>query len=252
MLDEKMPLTAHLEELRKRLIVSLIAMSVGFGICYAFKERLFTVLTRPLEAYLPKGSSMQYIGIPEAFFTYLKISLFGGLIFALPVILYETWKFVSPGLHVHEKRYALPFVLFSTFFFLCGVTFCYFVVFPFMFQFFMSFSDDTLKAMPAIKDYLSFITQMLIAFGLVFEMPVFFFFLGKIGLVSHQGLARQRRIAIVVIFLAAAILTPGPDAVSQILLAVPLLILFELSIQIVRITGKKRVEYVDEEEEPAG
>jgi sec-independent protein translocase protein TatC len=252
MMDEKMPLTAHLEELRKRLIVSLIAMAVGFGVCYAFKEDLFVVLTRPLESYLPKGSSMQYIGIPEAFFTYLKISLFGGLILALPVILYEIWKFVAPGLHAHEKRYVLPFVFFSMLFFLTGATFCYFVVFPFMFQFFMSFSDETLKAMPAINDYLSFITQMLFAFGLVFEMPIFFFFLGKIGLVSHQGLARQRRIAIVVIFLAAAILTPGPDALSQILLAVPLLILFELSIQIVRITGKKRAESVDEEEEPAG
>jgi sec-independent protein translocase protein TatC len=244
--SEKMPLIARLEELRKRLIVSMIAVTVGFGACYAFKEKLFSVLTRPLESYLPKGSSMQYLGVPEAFFTYLKTCLFGGLILALPVILYEVWKLVAPALRSREKRYVFPFVLFSTLFFLGGATFCYFVVLPFVFQFFMSFSEGTLKAMPAIKDYLSFITQMLIAFGLVFEMPIFFFFLGKIGLISYPGLARQRRIAIVLIFLAAALLTP-PDALSQILLAVPLLILFELSIQIVRITGKKRAEDTDRE-----
>jgi len=245
-----MPLTAHLEELRRRLIICLVAVAVGFGVCYGFKEKLFALLARPLESHLPPGSAMQYIGIPEAFLTYLKICLFGGLILALPVVLYEIWKFVAPGLYVQERRYVLPFVLFSTLFFLAGASFCYFVVFPFVFQFFMSFSGDTLRAMPAIKQYLSFATRMLIAFGLVFEMPVLFFFLGRIGLVSYAGLARQRRIAIVLIFLAAALLTP-PDAVSQILLAVPLLLLFELSLQIVRITGKRR-EDMAEQEAPAG
>jgi len=251
MTDEKMPLTAHLAELRKRLIVSLIAMAVGFGVCYAFKEKLFKLLARPLESYLPEGSVLQYIGIPEAFITYLKVCLFGGFILALPVILHQIWKFVAPGLYAHEKRYALPFVLLSTLFFLGGTLFCYFVVFPFVFQFFMSFSGDTLRAMPAIQQYLAFVTRLLIAFGLVFEMPVFFFFLGKIGLVSYRGLARQRRIAIVLVFLAAALLTP-PDAVSQLLLAGPLLILFELSLQIVRITGKKRSEDVCEDGQTAG
>ncbi len=253
MSDEKMPLTAHLEELRKRLIISLAAMAVGFGVCYAFKEKLFALLARPLEAHLPEGSVMQYIGIPEAFLTYLKICLFGGLIFALPVILYQIWKFVAPGLYVKERRYALPFVLFSTIFFLGGASFCYYVVFPFVFRFFMSFSGETLRAMPAIKQYLSFATRLIIAFGLVFEMPVFFFFMGRIGLIGYQGLARQRRLAFVLVFLAAALLTP-PDVVSQLLLAGPLLLLFELSIQIVRVTGKKRPAFVDEEpeEEPAG
>lgn len=247
-----MPLTAHLEELRKRLIICLAAMAVGFGVCYGFKEKLFSVLARPLESHLPEGSAMQYIGIPEAFLTYLKICLFGGLIFALPVILYELWKFVAPGLYVQERRYALPFVLFSTLFFLGGASFCYFVVFPFVFQFFMSFSGDTLRAMPAIKQYLSFATRLLIAFGLVFEMPVLFFFLGRIGLVSYAGLARQRRMAVVLVFLAAALLTP-PDVVSQLLLAGPLLLLFELSIQIVRLTGKKpQGETEDLEGEAAG
>jgi sec-independent protein translocase protein TatC len=246
-----MPLTAHLEELRKRLIASFVAMGVGFAICYAFKERLFLFLARPLEERLPEGSTLQYISIPEAFLTYLKLSLFGGFVLALPVIFYEVWRFVAPGLYEREKRYLVPFVLLSMIFFLGGASFCYYIVFPFVFQFFMSFSGDSLLAMPAIRQYLSFATRLLIAFGLVFEMPIFFFFLGRIGLVSYKGLARQRRLAVVLVFLGAALLTP-PDVVSQMMLAGPLMILFELSIQIVRITGKKADEDADQEETLAG
>ena len=251
MTDEKMPLTAHLEELRKRLIASFVAMGVGFAICYAFKERLFLFLARPLEERLPEGSTLQYISIPEAFLTYLKLSLFGGFVIAMPVIFYEIWRFVAPGLYEREKRYLFPFVLLSMIFFLGGASFCYFVVFPFVFQFFMSFSDDSLLAMPAIRQYLSFATRLLLAFGLVFEMPIFFFFLGRIGLVSYKGLARQRRLAVVLVFLGAALLTP-PDVVSQLMLAGPLMILFELSIQIVRITGKRASEDTEQEEPLAG
>ena len=251
MTDEKMPLTAHLEELRKRLIASFIAMGVGFAICYAFKERLFFFLAKPLAERLPEGSTLQYISIPEAFLTYLKLSLFGGFVLAMPVIFYEIWRFVAPGLYEREKRYLVPFVLFSMIFFLGGASFCYFVVFPFVFQFFMSFSDDSLLAMPAIRQYLSFATRLLIAFGLVFEMPIFFFFLGRIGLVSYKGLARQRRLAVVLVFLGAALLTP-PDVVSQLMLAGPLMILYELSIQIVRITGRRASEDTEQEETLAG
>ena len=253
MTDFKMPLTAHLEELRKRLIFSFIALAVGFGISYGFKEKLFLFLSRPLEKHLPEGSTLQYISIPEAFLTYLKISLFGGLILAMPVLLYQIWRFVAPGLYEREKRYFIPFVLFSMLFFLGGASFCYYIVFPFVFRFFMSFSGGSLIAMPAIRQYLSFATRLLIAFGLVFEMPIFFFFLGRVGLVSYKGLARQRRMAVVLVFVGAALLTP-PDVVSQLMLAGPLMILFELSIQIVRITGKKPDEESREEEEeaPAG
>ena len=253
MTDFKMPLTAHLEELRKRLIFSFIALAVGFGISYGFKEKLFLFLSRPLEKHLPEGSTLQYISIPEAFLTYLKISLFGGLILAMPVLLYQIWRFVAPGLYEREKRYFIPFVFFSMLFFLGGASFCYYIVFPFVFRFFMSFSGGSLIAMPAIRQYLSFATRLLIAFGLVFEMPIFFFFLGRVGLVSYKGLARQRRMAVVLVFVGAALLTP-PDVVSQLMLAGPLMILFELSIQIVRITGKKPDEESREEEEeaPAG
>ena len=256
MTDQKMPLTAHLEELRKRLIISFIALAVGFGISYGFKEKLFFFLSRPLEEHLPEGSTLQYIGVPEAFLTYLKLSLFGGLVVAMPVILYQIWRFVAPGLYQREKRYVIPFVFFSMVFFLAGASFCYYIVFPFVFRFFMSFSGGSLLAMPAIRQYLSFVTRLLIAFGLVFEMPIFFFFLGRVGLVNYKALARQRRMAVVLVFLGAALLTP-PDVISQMMLAGPLMILFELSIQIVRITGKRPSEEQEEEEEeteeaPAG
>ena len=247
MTDEKMPLTAHLEELRKRLIASFVALGVGFAIAYGFKEKLFFFLAKPLEEQLPKGSTLQYISIPEAFLTYLKLSLFGGLIIAMPVILYHLWRFVAPGLYEREKHYIIPFVLFSMIFFLGGASFCYFIVFPFVFRFFMGFSDGSLLAMPAIRQYLSFATRLLVAFGLVFEMPIFFFFLGRIGLVSYAGLARQRRLAVVFVFIGAALLTP-PDVISQLMLAGPLMILFELSIQIVRITGKRSTEEAEQED----
>jgi sec-independent protein translocase protein TatC len=246
MTDEKMPLTAHLEELRKRLIASFIALGVGFAVSYVFKERLFFFLAKPLEDHLPEGSTLQYISIPEAFLTYLKLSLFGGLFLAMPVILYHLWRFVAPGLYEREKRYIIPFVLFSMIFFLAGASFCYFIVFPFVFRFFMSFSGGSLLAMPAIRQYLSFAMRLLVAFGLVFEMPIFFFFLGRIGLVSYEGLARQRRLAVVCVFLGAALLTP-PDVISQMMLAGPLMILFELSIQIVRITGRRDSEEAEQE-----
>jgi len=251
MTDEKMPLTAHLEELRKRLIVCLLALAVGFGISFFFKEQIFFYLTKPLEANLPEGSTLQYIGIPEAFLTYLKLSLFGALFLALPVILYQLWGFTAPGLYEKEKKYIIPFVILSMLFFLGGAGFCYYIVFPFVFDFFMAFSNDTLRAMPAIRQYLAFTTRMLIAFGLVFEMPIFFFFLGKVGLVSYKGLAKQRRLAVVLVFVGAALLTP-PDVISQSMLAGPLLILFEISLQLVRLTGKKSEEEPEEAEIPAG
>jgi sec-independent protein translocase protein TatC len=167
------------------------------------------------------------------------------------VILYEVWRFVAPGLYEREKRYVIPFVLFSMLFFLAGASFCYFFVFPFVFDFFMGFSGDSLQAMPVIREYLSFATHMMVAFGLVFEMPIFFFFLGRVGLVSYKGLARHRRLTIVLVFVVAAIPTP-PDALSQLMLAGPLLILCELSLQIVRITGKKAEEDSEQEDAPAG
>ncbi|OPY15057.1 MAG: Sec-independent protein translocase protein TatC [Syntrophus sp. PtaB.Bin001] len=238
--DEKLPLTAHLEELRKRLVHSLIAIAIGFSICYAFKEWLFWVVTRPLIAVMPKNSFMIFTSLPEAFFTYMKISFFASLILTSPFILYEIWKFVSPGLYPREKKYVLPFVFFSTLLFAGGVLFGYFIALPPAFKFFVSFSTDFLKPMVSMREYLTLALKFLLAFGICFELPVFIFFLAKIGIVNARMLSKQRRYAILVIFIVAAVLTPSPDAVSQVLMAIPLMILYEISIVVAKFAVRKK------------
>lgn len=238
--DEKLPLTSHLEELRKRLIHVFVALGIGFTLCYMFKDWLFFVVTRPLIAVMPKNSFMIFTSLPEAFFTYMKISFFSSLILTSPYILFEIWKFVSPGLYPKEKRYVLPFVFFSTLLFAGGVLFGYFIALPPAFRFFVSFSSDFLKPMVSMREYLSLALKFLLAFGLCFELPVFVFFLTKVGVINARMLSSQRRYAILVIFIVAAVLTPSPDAVSQILMALPLMVLYEVSILVARFAGRKR------------
>jgi len=246
--DDKLPLTNHLEELRKRLVHVLIALAIGFTLCYAFKEELFRIVTRPLIEVLPKNSFMVFTSLPEAFFTYMKIAFFASLILTSPYILYEIWKFISPGLYPKEKKYVFPFVFFSTVLFAGGVLFGYFIALPPAFKFFVSFSSDFLKPMVSMREYLALALKLLLAFGLCFELPVFIFFLTKIGVVNARMLSSQRRYAILVIFIAAAVLTPSPDVVSQLLMAVPLMILYEISIVVSRFAvrkprgGKKQVD----------
>lgn len=240
-IEEKQPFTSHLEELRKRLIYSLIAVGVSFIICFAFKEWLFKILTLPLIAILPENSSMIFTSLPEAFFTYLKISFFGGLFLSSPFVLYQIWKFISPGLYVSEKKYALPFVLFSTIFFVGGSLFAYFVVFPFGFKFFVSFATDFIKPMLTLKEFLSFSCKLLLAFGIIFELPIFMFFMARIGLVNSKALATKRKYAILITFIVAAVLTP-PDIVTQIMMAIPVMLLYEISIWVVKLSEKKEAK----------
>lgn len=240
-IEEKQPFTSHLEELRKRLIYSLIAVGVSFIICFAFKEWLFKILTLPLIAILPENSSMIFTSLPEAFFTYLKISFFGGLFLSSPFVLYQIWKFISPGLYVSEKKYALPFVFFSTIFFIGGSLFAYFVVFPFGFKFFVSFATDFIKPMLTLKEFLSFSCKLLLAFGIIFELPIFMFFMARIGLVNSKALATKRKYAILITFIVAAVLTP-PDIVTQIMMAIPVMLLYEISIWVVKLSEKKEAK----------
>ncbi|OPY90830.1 MAG: Sec-independent protein translocase protein TatC [Syntrophus sp. PtaU1.Bin208] len=237
--DEKLPLTTHLEELRKRLVRVLIALAIGFSLCYAFKEQLFQIVTYPLLEVLPKNSFMVFTSLPEAFFTYMKISFFASLILTSPYILLEIWKFISPGLYPQEKKYVFPFVFFSTILFAGGVLFGYFVALPPAFKFFVSFSSDFLKPMVSMREYLALALKLLLAFGLCFELPVFVFFLTKIGIVNARMLSSQRRYAILIIFIAAAVLTPSPDVVSQLLMAGPLMVLYEISIVVARFAARK-------------
>lgn len=236
----RQPLTHHLRELRTRLIRILIAIGVGFVACYIFKDWIFGIITKPLADALPRNSHMIYTGLPEAFFIYMKIAFFSSLFLTSPYTLYQIWGFISPGLYPSEKRYVVPFVISSTLLFIAGVLFCYFFALPPAFTFFVEFSSDFLKPMISFKEYISFSLKMLLAFGICFELPVFVYFLTKIGVVNYKMLARQRRYAILIIFIVAAILTPSPDAFSQILLAVPLIILYELSIYLSRMAGRER------------
>ncbi len=242
--EDKIPFTAHLEELRKRLITSFIAVGVGFALCYGFKERLFQVLTQPLIRVMQDGETLIYTGLPEAFFTFLKVSFLGGLMIASPVIIYQFWMFVAPGLYDREKRLLLPIVFLSTIFFVGGALFGYFIVFPYGFQFFLGFATETIRPMPSMKEYLSFSAKLLLAFGLVFELPLVITFLARLGIVSVPFLKKNRKYALLLFFIGAAILTP-PDVVTQVMMALPLMLLYEISIIGARIFGRKK-EDIDE------
>lgn len=227
-----MPLTEHLEELRWRVVKSILAVGVGFGISYLYADLLFAILTAPIQtAEVNEDISMIGTGIAEAFFTKLKVSFIAGVFLASPVLLYQAWRFVSPGLHGNEKIYVIPFVLFGTFFFFAGAIFCYFTVFNVGYRFFLE-QYETIGIEPALRisEYLSFSSRLLLAFGITFELPVVAFFLARVGLIDHHTLIRPWRYAILVIIILAAILTPGPDVASQMLLAIPLIFLYGVSI----------------------
>ncbi|WP_319526568.1 twin-arginine translocase subunit TatC [uncultured Desulfosarcina sp.] len=236
--EDKVPFTAHLEELRKRLITSFIAVGVGFAISYGFKEKLFQILTQPLISVMKQGETLIYTGLPEAFFTFLKVSFLAGLMLASPVIIYQFWMFIAPGLYEQEKKLLVPIVLLSTIFFVGGSLFGYFIVFPYGFDFFLGFATETIRPMPSMKEYLSFSAKLLLAFGLVFELPLVITFLAKLGIVSVPFLKKNRKYALLLFFVGAAILTP-PDVVTQIMMALPLMVLYEISIIGARIFGRK-------------
>lgn len=240
--EEKSPFTEHLSELRDRLIRSFVAVGIGFFGAYFFKEKLFEILTAPLLKAMGNNphTSMIFTGLPEAFFTYLKVSLLTGIILATPVLFYEFWMFVSPGLYRNEKKYFLPIVILSVFFFIVGASFGYFIVFPYGFKFFLGFATDTIHAMPSMKEYLSFASKMLLAFGFVFELPLVLTFMARMGLVTVPFLQKNRKYALLLFFVGAALITP-PDVVTQVMMAMPLMILYEISIVGARIFGRETV-----------
>ncbi|MCX8072760.1 MAG: twin-arginine translocase subunit TatC [Candidatus Binatia bacterium] len=245
-----MPLTAHLEELRWRLIKSLAGIGAAFLLCYQFAEVLFAFLTEPLHsARLLVGDNPGHTvnligtGVVEAFFTKLKVALIAGIFLSSPITFYQLWRFVAPGLYPHEKRYALPFVLFASFFFVAGAAFCYALVLPVGYRFFLE-QYGTIGVRPELRisEYLSFTARMLLAFGVTFELPVITFFLARVGVVTHRTMLSYWRYAVVLIFIAAAVLTPGPDVASQLLMATPLLVLYGASIGVAFVFARPRPE----------
>ena len=236
--EDKIPFTDHLEELRERIIKSFIAVAVGFAVCYGFKEKIFEIITQPLMSVMQEGDQLIFTGLPEAFFTYLKVAFLAGLILAGPFIIYQFWMFVAPGLYKNERRMMVPIVALSTLFFIGGALFGYFIVFPWGFQFFLSFASESIKALPSMQAYLSFATKLLLVFGLVFELPIVITFLARLGLVTVPFLRQNRKYAILLFFIGSAMITP-PDVVTQIMMAFPLMLLYEISIWGAILFGQK-------------
>jgi len=237
--DVRMPLTAHLDELRTRLIRALLATAAGALVAWLVIEHLVAFLLAPLAALRPEESFIIGTGVTEAFFTKLKVAVIAGLFLASPVLFFQAWRFVAPGLYRREKRVALPFSIAASAFFIAGAAFCYWLVFPVAFSFFLAeFASIGVAAQIRVSEYLSFASRMLLAFGVTFELPVVTFFLARLGILTHRTLIAWWRYAIVTIFVAAAVLTPGPDVASQMLMAAPLLVLYVLSIGVAYVVAR--------------
>jgi sec-independent protein translocase protein TatC len=236
---DKMSFLEHLDELRKRLIVSVSALGVGFVVSWIYVERLLDFIFTPLTETI-KGGKFQYIQPGEGFMLRMKLAALAGLFLALPIILWQIWRFVAPGLYANEKRFAIPFVVLSTLFFSLGAAFSHFVAFPWTMAFFASFERPDMVFVPAIAPVFAMYVKMMLAMGVVFEMPTAVFFLAKVGLISAGFLLRNFKYALLVIFVVAAILTPGTDVVSQALMAGPMTILYILSIGIAWLVGRNK------------
>lgn len=236
-----MALTAHLIELRKRLMISAIATIAGFSVAYYFSVELYSILTRPLLSALPEEQKyLAFTGIVEPFFVYMKIGFAGGIVLASPVILYEIWGFVAPGLYEREKRWFLPVVTSSFMLFISGVLFAYFVVFPFSFEYLLSYANDGLRPVLSMGDYLSTVTKLLIAFGVAFQLPLGMMVLARFRIATARQFISWWRYATVAILIASAVLTPTPDVFNQLLMACPLMILYGLGTLAAVIFGKKK------------
>lgn len=250
--DNKQPLIDHLVELRRRLLWSFAALAVAMAVCFAFVKPIYGFLVRPLAMAMGEDGTQRliYTGLTEAFFTYLKVSFFAGAFLAAPVILMQIWKFVAPALYREEKNAFLPFLLATPVLFFMGGALVYYVVMPLAWQFFLGFQSSGAETVLPIQlearvsEYLNLVMVLIFAFGLCFELPVLLTLLGRAGLVSADKLAAGRKYAIVAVFVVAAFLTP-PDIISQILLALPILALYEISIILVRTTEKKAVQSSD-------
>ena len=227
--DAKLPLTDHLTELRTRIIRILLAWAAGAALAWNFSEQIFGLLLQPALAALGEDGQLQAIAPTEIFFTYLKSALLAGFIFALPVIFWQIWAFVAPGLYATERNAIVPFVIVSTVLFAGGSIFGYTMVFPLMFDFFTAFDSDLVQSAWTMREVFAMTTRLFLAFGVAFELPVFVFFLAMAGIVDAPTLFRGTPYAVLMVFVAAAILTP-PDWVSQVFLAIPMVILYLLGV----------------------
>ncbi len=240
-INDKMPFLEHLGELRTRIVRSLIGLLLGLGIALPFSQKIMDYLARPIQQ---SGHTLVFLSLTEAFWVQMKVAVIVGLFIAAPVILWQVWAFVAPGLYEHEKRYATPFVIIGSLLFIGGGVFSLKVVTPFATQFLLSYARPGLQPMISIGSYIDFLLKFTLAFGAVFELPLAITLLARMGVVNAKVLAKNRKYAILGAFIAGAVLTPTPDAFNQTLMAGPLIILYEVGIICARIFGKKRAPAV--------
>jgi sec-independent protein translocase protein TatC len=239
-----MPFTSHLAELRNRLVKSVIAVALGFAACYAVVDEIFAVLAAPLRRLHIRGLMLIGTSVTEAFFTKMKVAFAAAVILAAPVLLWQLWQFVAPGLYEHEKRYTKSFVFFGSLFFAAGAAFCYQIVIQLGLGFLLRrYEAIDIQPLLQVGDYLSTVSRLVLAFGTMFELPVLAFFLARVGIIDHHFLIRHSRYAIIAIALLAAVLTP-PDLISQVLLMVPLALLYGLCI-IVAYAARMRMNRLE-------
>lgn len=253
--ETQAPLLDHLIELRSRLMRCLLALAVAFGICLYFAQDIFGLLVRPLTAAFPAGEGkLVYTKLYEAFFVEIKVALFAAFFVSFPVIANQLWAFVAPGLYAREKKAFLPFLVATPVLFALGASLAYFVVMPTAFHWFLGFEGERgglrLEALPSTGDYLTLVMQFILAFGISFLLPVLMLLLNRAGIVSREQFVRGRRYAVVAIFIVAAVATP-PDVVSQLLLALPLLLLFEGTMALMWFSEKRQARAEKARGEPA-
>jgi sec-independent protein translocase protein TatC len=235
----KMSFLEHLDELRKRLIGCAYSLLFGCAIAFIFVGRIQEFILQPLVAYLPNGKIIYTSGF-DPFLLMMKVGALAGLMIASPLIIWQLWLFIAPGLYANEKRFAIPFIFFSTVFFLLGAGFSHFVAFPWAWQFFISWETEYMEFLPDIKPLFSTYVKMLLAFGIVFQMPTLVFFLARMGVVTGRFLLKHTKYAILIIFIVAAVLSPGTDVVSQALMAGPMLGLYAFSIVVAFVFQKRK------------
>ncbi|MDR2891814.1 MAG: twin-arginine translocase subunit TatC [Deltaproteobacteria bacterium] len=251
--EEPMGIMDHFRELRGRLLKAFLAVVFGFVVCWILRSYLVDFLFQPLLEALRatnQPGEVVALGVAEKFFTYMKVALVGGIFVGSPLIFYQIWAFIAPGLYDDEKIYMVPVAVCSALFFIAGGAFCYLVMLPNALPFLLGFGEEYMRDTPRMTEYYEFVLQLIFAFGLIFEMPLFVFFLARLGLVSAPMLSKFRRYFVVIAFIMGAVLTP-PDVMSQLFMACPMLLLYEFSIIIARIFGRKKKEKTPTAEAPA-
>ncbi|MEW5901887.1 MAG: twin-arginine translocase subunit TatC [Acidobacteriota bacterium] len=236
---DEMTFLEHLEDLRKRLWYSFLAIFIALIPAYIFSKDVYELLSRPLTRYLPEGERLAVTRLPEAFMLYIKVAFITALFAVSPFVFYQIWLFVAPGLYQKEKKYVIPFVLFTTIFFIGGALFGYFIAYPFTCRFFLNMSSG-FKTIFTANEYFGLTLKVLLGIGLAFELPTLIFFLSRMGIVTSRWMIRNFKYAVLAIFVIAAVITPSPDMITQSILAGPMLALYGLGILVAFFFGKER------------